>query len=77
MKEGKVPLATFPSPELGQSNETTDCRNLEVDRVAAAPAAAVVSVSLERQDLEPLPFPFDDPDSFKMVEVPRPPLLPP
>ena len=56
-KEEKVPLATFPSPIPGQCNETADHRDFEVDQVLAVPAAAAVSVSPERQDLEPLPFP--------------------
>ena len=71
--EEKVPLATFPSPVPGQCNETADRRDLEEDRVLAAPAAAAVSAPPERQDLEPLPFPFDDPEDLEVVEVPRRP----
>ena len=76
-KEEKVPLATFPSPIPGQCNETADRQDLEANRVLTALAAAAVSVVLEPQDLEPLPFPLDDPDDLAMVEVPLAPHPPP
>ena len=52
-KEGKVPLATFPSPVLGQWNETADHRDLQADKASAVPAAAATSLPLEHQDLFP------------------------
>ena len=68
--EEKVPLATFPYPVPGQCNETADRWDFEADRMLAA---AAVSAPPERQDLEPLPFPFDDPEDLEVVEVPRRP----
>ena len=77
-KEGKVPLANFPSPEPGQCNEAADRWDLEADWVAAvsvpAPATAELFASRRHQDLEPLPFPLEELDGFELVEKPRPPL---
>ena len=71
-----MPLATFPSPIPGQCNETADLRDLDTDKVLAVPAAAAASAPPEHQDLDPLPFPFDEPDGLELVEAPRPPCSP-